>query len=97
MEAEGTIKDLFYKQTEALRRTILNTLLEINGEQNVDFFVNAYQLKSSDYTRRTALRCLWLSGPNGRERFESLKLTCKQRDRILFEHVENPIINDDNL
>lgn len=96
-EAEGTIKDLFYKQTEALRRTILNTLLEINGEQNVDFFVNAYQLKSSDYTRRTALCCLWLSGPNGRERFESLKLTCKQRDRILFEHVENPIINDDNL
>lgn len=96
-EAEETIKDLFYKQTESLRRTILNALLEINGEHNVDFFVKVYQLKSSDYTRRTALRCLWLSGPNGRELFESLKSTCKQRDLILFEHVENPIINDDNL
>ena len=37
-EAEETIKDLFYKQTESLRRTILNALLEINGEHNVDFF-----------------------------------------------------------
>lgn len=36
-EAEETIKDLFYKQTESLRRTILNALLEINGEHNVDF------------------------------------------------------------
>lgn len=97
IQAEETIKDLFYRQTEALRRTILNALLEMDTEHNVDFYVNVYQMKSSDYTRRTALRCLWLSGSKGRELFEYLKATCKPKDRILFEHVENPIINDDSL
>lgn len=96
-QAEKDIKDLFYRQTEALRRTILDALLKIDGEHNLEFFVDAYQLKSSDYTRRTALRCLWLSGPDGRSLFESLKSTCKEKDLILFAHVENPIINDDNL
>lgn len=97
VQAEETMKDLFYRQTEALRRTILNALLEMNTDHNVDFYVDVYQMKSSDYTRRTALRCLWLSGAKGRELFEYLKATCKSKDFILFEHVENPIINDDNL
>ena len=69
----------------------------MNTEHNVDCYVDVYQMKSSDYTRRTALRCLWLSGAKGRELFEYLKATCKSKDFILFEHVENPIINDDNL
>lgn len=95
--AEDVLKSMFYKQTEALRRTILNALLKINGDNNINFYVESYRLKSSDYTRRTALRCLWLSGEQGREVFEELKATCDEDERILFEHVENPIINDDRL
>lgn len=96
-ESEETLKNLFYKQTEVLRRTILNALLEINTGNSIGFYANVYQAPSSDYTRRTALRCLWMSGSDGRTMFEHLKREAKEKDLILFEHVESPIINDDSL
>lgn len=94
---EETLKNLFYKQTEMLRRTILNALLAMNSGRSIQFYAEVYQTPSSDYTRRTALRCLWLSGKEGRSIFDTLKESAVAKDHILFEHVENPIINGDGL
>ncbi len=92
-EAEKPMSKLFYMQTESMRRTILNTLLAIHSGRSVSFFRDTYQSGVSQFTKRTALRCLWLYGPRGRSMFEALKASAPAGDAILFKHVESPIIN----
>ena len=96
-EAERAMQHEFFNQTEYLRRVILNALLEIRTGMAINFFVNAYYFSTSYYTKRTALRCLWLYGPEAQMRFSQLKNEASSDMLILFEHVENPIINHDDV
>lgn len=96
-DAEDIMHKIFYKQTELLRRSILNAVLAIRSGRSVPFFVDAFNNSVSDYTRRTALRCLWLYGDEGRGEFCRLRSKAQENEQILFKHVENPIINDDEL
>ena len=93
VEGEKGMEKVFYKQTEALRRTILNAVLAINSGRSVTFFRDTYQSGVSQFTKRTALRCLWLYGARGRNMFEMLKASAPEGEAILFKHVESPIIN----
>lgn len=92
-EAEKSMTRVFYMQTEVVRRTILNSLLAIHSGRSVSFFRDIYQSDVSQFTKRTALRCLWLYGQRGRNMFEALKASASADDEILFRHVECPIIN----
>lgn len=92
-EAEKSMERVFHKQTEANRRLILNSLLSIKSGRAVPFFRDTYNTAISSFTRRTALRCLWMSGASGRAVFDSLQANAKENEKILFQHVESPIIN----
>ena len=72
-EAEEVMLGLFYKQTEILRRSILNALLAIGSGIRVHFFADVYENSVSNYTKRTALRCLWLYNDEGRNIFLRLR------------------------
>lgn len=61
------------------------------------FFRDTYRSAVSDFTRRTALRCLWMSGQRGRAVFNALKAEADPSSLIMFEHVESPIINGDDI
>lgn len=92
-ESEKSMIRVFHMQTEVMRRTILNSILAIHSGRSVNFFRDTYQSGVSQFTKRTALRCLWLYGPRGRGMFEALKASAPAADEILFRHVESPIIN----
>lgn len=94
-QGEEGMKKVYHKQTEQLRRQILHALLEIHSGKSIPFFTETYETATSDFTRRTALRCLWLSGTRGRTSFMRLKAQARPEDHLLFEHVESPIINND--
>lgn len=96
-ESEKSMQRVFHKQTEAHRRLILNALLAIGSGRSVPFFSDTYNSSTSSFTRRTALRCLWMSGAKGKAVFEGLKQKADDADRILFQHVESPIINYDGV
>ena len=96
-EAEDDMVKVFYMQTEGNRRTILNSLLAIGSGRCTGVFREAYLNGGSLFTRRTALRCLWLYGSQGREVFAGLKAAAPPADRILFEHVESPVINSEEV
>ena len=96
-EAEKPMQDVFYKQTENQRRTILRACLAIGSWRNVPFFVEAYNSSTADFTRRTALRCLWASGAQGHAAFHRLLAKANPEDKILFDHVECELINHDAL
>ncbi len=96
-ESEEPMRKVFSEQTEVLRRSILNAVLKIDSRRCVPFFVEAYQGTSSGLTKRTALRCLWMYGPQGRSAFDQLKMRASENEAVLFEHVANPLINHDAL
>lgn len=95
VEAEKPMEKVFHMQTEVMRRTILNAILAINSGRSVSFFRDTYRSGASQFTRRTALRCLWLYGNRGRAMFNTLKAAAPEEDELLFRHVESPIINCD--
>ena len=86
-EAEESLKEAFYTQTEEQRRTIMHSLLQINSGNSLDFFTDVARQSASELTRTTALFCLWQSGTAGRQRFTLLRNESSPTDSILFEHV----------
>ena len=96
-ESEKIMERVFYKQTEANRRVILGALLAINSGRAISFYRDIYRSDASGFTRRTALRCLWLSGHKGQAVFSALKAEADPASLIMFEHVESPIINSDAI
>lgn len=86
-EAENDLKEVFYAQTEELRRVILRSLLEIKSGNSILFFGEAYRNSASDQTRLTALACLWLSGAEGQTHFLQLKDQSSVSEQPLFNHV----------
>ena len=94
-KGEEGMKKVYHKQTEPLRRCILHSLLDIQSGKSLPFFTDSYEQATSDYTRRAALRCIWMSGTKGRLTYQRLKAKAGADEQILFQHVESPIINND--
>lgn len=91
------LKEIYYQQPENIRRVILYALFTISAAGSVAFFKAAYEQTSSQLTKRMALQCLWNAGDEGRSVFGELKDTARKNDMILFQHVENRIINREKV
>lgn len=85
-EAQDQMMDSYGDQPEEIRRIILETLLAIGvpSRRSVPFFRDAYLTSLSRLTRRSALRCLRLSGPEGKAVFEELKRNAPEIELPLF-------------
>ena len=94
-KGEEGMKKVYHKQTEHLRRCILHALLDIQSGKSLPFFIDSYETATSDFTRRAALRCIWMSGTKGHIAFNRLKAKAPEYQQLFFEHVESPIINND--
>jgi restriction endonuclease Mrr len=92
-EAESTLKEMYYMQTEELKREILHTLYVVAPRSSDEFFAQAYRDTSSMLTKRVALRCLLKSGDGGVTLFYALKEKAGPAELILFQHVEDRLID----
>lgn len=92
-EAEDILKEMYYMQTEELKREILHTLYVVAPHSSDNFFAQAYHDTSSMLTKRVALRCLLKSGNEGIALFHTLKAKAEPAEQILFQHVEDPLID----
>lgn len=95
LEAEKTMMDVFNQQTDELQWTILDSVMRINSGKALDFLTSAYKSVDVRDTRRAALRSLYKYGDRGRLVFEKLKAEAPQRDLLMFRHVENKLINNE--
>lgn len=91
--AEDDLKKSFYSQPEYLRPQILNALNTIKSGKSTKFFEEAFNLCSARTTRRSVLYCLWNYGRDGQAVFYRLKAAAIPEERIMFDHVENKLIN----
>lgn len=96
-QSEKKLKDIYYEQPESIKRIILYTLLIIAPFSSLDFFREAFENTSSQLTKRMALQCLWKSEKEGQYIFSLLKEKALPNEKILFLHVENPIIGREKL
>ena len=87
-EAEEALKNCFFKQPEHLRRVILESLLTIRSGVSSEFFREVLLDSASQFTRRTALYCLWRYDDRGRALFAEMKRSATADDLVLFNHVE---------
>lgn len=85
-EAQDQMMDSYADQPEEIRRIVLETVLALgtSSRRVVAFFRDAYLTSLSRLTRRSALRCLRLSGPEGEAAFEELKRNAPEIELPLF-------------
>lgn len=95
--AETLLKERYYRQPEHIKRSILYALYQTSPTNSVSFFKEAYENTASLFTKRIALYCLWNTGESGQNEFLQLKKLVKSHEAILFQHVENEIINREAL
>lgn len=91
-QVKENLKDIYYRQSENVKRAVLYTIFLISDSDESAFFRDAFDSTSSQLTKRMALYCLWKSGDSGRKVFSQLKDSAAANDIILFLHVENKII-----
>lgn len=94
---ESKLKDIYYEQPENIKRLILYTLSAISPETSISFFKEAFYSTSSQLTKRMALQCLWKAGNEGKAQLESMQETTDSKNKILFLHVKDNIINREKL
>ncbi len=74
-------------QNEHLRRCVLRSILKIRSGRQLNFLESAYRGASSLPTRIVALECIRGYGEEGVARFEYLKSTASEEDRLIFDNV----------
>lgn len=94
---ESIIKDIYYEEPENIKRIILYTLLVTSPASSINFFSEAFYNTSSQLTKRMALQCLWKSGDEGKKLFAEMEEKTDSKNKILFLHVKDTIINREIL
>lgn len=94
---ENKLKEIYYEQPENIKRVILFTLLTTSPESSIRFFGEAFDNTSSQLTKRMALQCLWKAGEEGKKQFAMLEEKTDRKNKILFLHVKDSIINRERL
>lgn len=94
---EEKIKEIYYEQPENIKRVILFTLLTTSPESSIKFFSEAFDNTSSQLTKRMALQCLWKAGDEGKKLFAAMEEKTDNKNRILFLHVKDSIIERERL
>lgn len=94
---EEKLKEIYYEQPEKIKRVILFTLLTTSPESSLKFFSEAFDNTSSQLTKRMALQCLWKAGDEGKKLFAAMEEKTDKKNKILFLHVKDSIINREKL
>lgn len=94
---EEKLKEIYYEQPENIKRVILFTLLTTSPESSLKFFSEAFDNTSSQLTKRMALQCLWKAGDEGKKLFDAMEEKTDKKNKILFLHVKDSIINREKL
>ena len=86
-KAEILMEEAYPQQTEKLKCETLKTLLNIQSNNSVPFFIKAYSTSTVRSTKLYALVCLWLYSAESKEEFSKLEQSASQEDLLLFEEV----------
>lgn len=92
---EETLIKMYDLQPELIKQTIVKSVSLIHSGNAVPFLKAAYETAETQTTKLLALDGLYNYSESGIIAFEALRLKAKnEHQAILFEHVENPLINN---
>lgn len=93
VDAEQKLTGSYTAQPEKVKQAIISSVTMMQSGFSLSFLRSAYFDAVDISTKMAALEGLFDYGIQGRREFESLELRAKMSDVILFEHIKNPIIN----
>lgn len=90
-EGEQLMSEMLLTQADDTKVAIMHALTRLNTGNSLEALIDGYKNSGSQHVKFEALRCIYLYGDKGREKFEQLKATATDRDRFYFEFFENEL------
>ena len=90
-EGEELMKDMLLTQPDDGKVAILHALTRLNSGESLQIIADVYKNSGTPTVKFEALRCLYLYGEKGRERFEEIRRDAPENQKFLFEFFDNPL------
>lgn len=96
-EGEQILQDVIMTQSDDTKVAIMHALTRLNTGKSLNVIVDGYRNSGDPHVRYEALRCLYSYGPEGRRKFEELKLEAPEHEKMFFEFFTNPLTRKEAL
>ncbi|MCH5227242.1 MAG: hypothetical protein J1F16_05435 [Muribaculaceae bacterium] len=90
-EGEQLMSEMLLTQADDTKVAIMHALTRLNTGNSLEALVDGYKNSGSQHVKFEALRCIYLYGEKGREKFEQLRATATDRDSFYFNFFENEL------
>lgn len=90
-EGEELMSDMMLTQPDTGKVAIMHALTRLNTGKSLNTLVDGYRNSGAPHVKFEALRCLYLYGEVGRQKFEELRMLASDREKPLFEFFENEL------
>lgn len=91
-EIENRLIKMYFTQPLVCQNAIIEAVSYINSGKALGFLKSAYELSSNSDAKRLIAEVIYLYGRAGRLYFDELSATATGFDKLIFEHVKNPLI-----
>ena len=90
-EGEELMRDMMLTQPDVGKVAIMHALTRLNTGNSLPTLLDGYRNSGAQNVKFEALRCIYLYGKEGRDKFEELKRNASEKDKKLFEFFDNPL------
>lgn len=90
-EGEELMSEMLLTQADDSKVAIMHALTRINSGNSLGTLVDGYRNSGSPHVKFEALRCIYLYGEKGREKFEQLKASATDKEKAYFEFFDNEL------
>lgn len=90
-DGEELMSDMMLTQPDNGKVSIMHALTRLNTGKSLNTLVDGYRNSGSPMVKFEALRCLYLYGEVGRNKFNELKAVATKQEKPLFEFFENEL------
>ena len=88
-DGEQLMSEMLLTQADDSKVAIMHALTRLNTGNSLSALVDGYRNSGSAHVKFEALRCIYLYGNAGREKFEELKAKASEREATYFQFFEN--------
>lgn len=90
-EGEEIMSEMLLTQPDDSKVSIMHALTRLKTGNSLGALVDGFRNSGSPHVKFEALRCIYLYGQEGRNKFEELKAKADEKERFYFEFFENDL------
>lgn len=90
-EGEELMQDMLLTQPDDGKVAIMHALTRLNTGKSLGSLLDGYKNSGNQHVKFEALRCIYWYGEEGRAKFEELKKTASDKEKMLFAFFDNEL------